>query len=233
MDTLAIIPARGGSKGILRKNLCEVGGVPLVVRAIQVGLAATKVCRVIVTTDDDEIADVSRSAGAEVLMRPQELAADDTPTLTVLQFVLEHLKKDGWLVDIVVLLEPTSPFRSAKLVDTCIAKFEDPQVNSVVTVTQLERNPYNIFKVNGDQAKRLIQKPVETFSRRQQFIHLKRVNGCIYATRVNSVSAGRIIDEPLRVVEMSAEDSVHIDTSLDLAMARFIAKRDSNDQFSD
>lgn len=223
MRTVAIIPARGGSKGIPRKNLREVGGVPLVVRAIRVGLAASRVDRVVVTTDDEEIAAVARSAGAEVVMRPPKLAADDTPTLPVLKFVLESLERDGWSADIVVLLEPTSPFRSPEVVDACIAKLDDPAVRSAATVTQLERNPYNIFEVEGDRAKRFIQEPAGIFTRRQQFIHLKRINGCIYVARTDTVRAGRLLEEPMRVVEMTAEDSVNIDTPLDLEMARLLA----------
>lgn len=226
MRTVAIIPARGGSKGIPRKNLREVGGVPLVVRAIQVGLAASRVDRVVMTTDDEEIAAVARLAGAEVVMRPPELAADDTPTLPVLKFVLEGMERDDWFADIVVLLEPTSPFRSPEEVDACIAKLDDPAVCSAATVTQLERNPYNIFEVEGDRAKRFVQEPAGIFTRRQQFTHLKRINGCVYVARAEAVRAGRLLEEPLRVVEMTAEDSINVDTPLDLELARLLAGRD-------
>lgn len=223
MATVAIIPARGGSKGVPRKNLREVGGVPLVARAVRVGLAATRIDRVIVTTDDEEIADCARAAGSEVIMRPPALAADDTPTLPVLGFVLDRLDAAGWRADIVVLLEPTSPFRSPAVVDACVAKLDDPQAGSALTVTQLERNPYNIFAVDGDRAERFIRAPDGAFTRRQQFAHLKRVNGCVYAARVGSIRDGRLIVEPVRVVEMSALDSINIDTPIDLELARMIA----------
>ena len=226
MRTLAIITARGGSKGVPRKNLLEVGGVPLVVRAVQSGLAAGRVDRVVATTDDEEIASVASAAGAEVIMRPVQLAADDTPTLPVLNFVLDQLEAKGWSPDRVVLLEPTSPFRTAAVIDACIAKLDDPDVASAVTVTQLERNPYNIFVVDDDHAERFIRDQATGFTRRQQFSHLKRVNGCVYAARRHVVRAGNLIQDPIRVVEMSTEDSINIDTPFDLAVARLRAERD-------
>ncbi len=223
MHTLAIIPARGGSKGIPRKNLQEVGGVSLVARAVQVGSAAFRVNRVVVSTDDEEIAAAARTAGAEVIMRPPELATDETPTLPVLQSVLEVLECGGWLADIVALLEPTSPFRSPQVVDACIDKLDDPEVLSAATVTQLERNPYNIFAVEGDHAKRFIREPAGTFVCRQQFRHLKRINGCVYVARSHTVRAGGFLEEPIRVVEMTAEESINIDTPFDLELARLLA----------
>lgn len=225
LHTVAIIPARGGSKGVPRKNLQTVGGIPLIARAVQVGCAASRVERVVATTDDEEIAAVARAAGAEVIMRPPELAADDTPTLPVLQFVLETLDRAGWHVTLVALLEPTSPFRTPQIVDACIAKLDDPEARSAATVVQLERNPYNIFSVQGDRAERFIREPSGTFTSRQQFTHLKRINGCVYVLRAAAVRTGRFLEPPLRVVEMTAEDSINIDTPLDLTLARLIEER--------
>jgi CMP-N-acetylneuraminic acid synthetase len=223
--TVAIIPARGGSKGIARKNLQEVGGVPLVVRAVHAGLRASRVDRVVVSTDDSEIAEIVRKSGGEVLMRPAHLAGDDAPTLPALQFTLDLLDRSGWVADRVALLEPTSPFRTGEVVDACVAKLDNPDVNSAVTVTQLERNPFNVFVVEGDRAERFVREPSGTFSQRQQFANLKRVNGCVYVSRAVHVREGRLLEMPLRVVEMSAEDSINIDTPLDLAVARMIADR--------
>ena len=203
----------------------EVGGIPLVVRAVQSALAAKRVDKVVVSTDDAEIAEAARNAGAEVLMRPAQLAADETPTIPVMQRVLDALEQSGWLAERVVLLEPTSPFRTGQVVDECIGKLDDPQVSSSVTVTQLERNPYNVFVVEGDRAERFVREPSGVFTRRQQFANLKRVNGCVYVTRAANIREGRLMDMPIRVVEMTADDSINIDTPLDLDMARLIAGR--------
>lgn len=223
--TLAIIPARGGSKGIPRKNLQLLADAPLVVHAIRVAMGATSIKRVVVSTDDKEIATVAGEAGAEVIMRPPTLADDVTPTIRVLQHAISILASEGWQPELVALLEPTSPFRTSDLVDTCMAKFDDPAVRSVVTVTQLDRNPFNIFVVKGDRAERFFKEPEASFTQRQQFRHLKRINGCVYAARAELIRAGRLLEDPIRAVEMPSHESINIDEPFDLEIARFIAKQ--------
>jgi CMP-N,N'-diacetyllegionaminic acid synthase len=225
VGVVAIIPARGGSKGIPRKNLRLLAGEPLVAHAIRIAKLAKRVDRVVLSTDDAEIAAVGASAGAEVLMRPATLASDTAPTLPVLNHVLDWLVAQDWEAHAVVLLEPTSPFRSAAVIEACVSKLDDPRVQSVITVTQLERNPYNIFVVDGDRAQGFIREPRYHFSRRQQFAHLKRLNGCVYVARADLVRAGQLVAEPLRVVEMSSDESINIDTFLDLELAQLVASR--------
>lgn len=225
-QVLAIIPARGGSKGIPRKNLRKLAGTPLVVWAIRAALGAERVTRTVVSTDDDEIASVSRQAGAEVVQRPTELANDTAPTLPVLVHALDALEADaGFTAAAVVLLEPTSPFRLSRHVDACIEKLFSGDTRSAITVTQVERNPHNVFSVAGDVAKRYVEAPTATYSQRQKIRHLKRLNGCVYATWTENIRAGRIVDDPIKVVEMSPEESVNIDTPLDLAVAEICAER--------
>ncbi|MDP6952822.1 MAG: acylneuraminate cytidylyltransferase family protein, partial [Alphaproteobacteria bacterium] len=225
-EILVIIPARGGSKGIPRKNLRKLAGVPLVVWAIRAALGAKLVTRTVVSTDDDEIAAVCRAAAAEVIIRPPELATDAAPTLPVLVQVLDAVEADEEFTPMaVVLLEPTSPFRLSRHVDACIEKLFSANTGSAVTVTQLERNPQFIFSVNGDAAERYIKEPVETFTQRDQFRHLKRLNGCVYATWTENIRAGRLVTEPFKIVEMSPEESVNIDTLLDFTLAELCAER--------
>lgn len=224
-SVLAVIPARGGSKGIPRKNLQLLGGIPLVEWAIRVATRASGVTRIVVSTEDVEIAAVSRRAGAEVLPRPDAFAQDDTPSLTVLQHSIDEMKKQGFLPDAVVLLEPTSPFRTATHVNACIENALLDGVRTCITVVQLERNPYNIFSVSGEQTERFIRVPDGSFSRRQEFPHLKRLNGCIYAMRPENIRDGRLVQEPLRVVEMRDEESINIDTPLDLEIARLLVQQ--------
>jgi len=219
-EVLALIPARGGSKGIPRKNLQLLAGAPLVVHAIRAACAARSVTRIVLSTDDEEIAAVGRAAGAELLRRPAELASDAAPTIPVLQHALEALQQDGTRFAAIVLLEPTSPFRTGALVDECVGKLLGSSARTVITVTQLERNPRNIFAVSGDDARFFVEKPDFQFTRRQDFRHLKRLNGCIYAMRPGNVTEGRILQEPIKVVEMPAEASINIDTPFDLETAR-------------
>jgi N-acylneuraminate cytidylyltransferase len=220
-EVVAIIPARGGSKGIPRKNLQPLRGVALVARAIRAAKRAKLIERVALTTDDDEIAALGVSEGADIVRRPAELSDDAAPTLPA---VLHAIATMG-SVDIVVVLEPTSPFRRPREIDACVEKLREPDTQSVVTVVQQERNPFNLFSVDGDRAIRFIEKPATTFTSRHQFAQLKRINGCVYATWAANVRAGHLVVAPIRVVEMSQETSVNIDTPLDFALAELVAER--------
>ncbi len=147
---LAIIPARGGSRSIPRKNIKLLHGIPLIVYSIAAGLAAKKVGRVVVSTDDSEIAGVARKYGAEVpFIRPAELAGDDTPDLPVFQHALKWLReKENYVPDIVVQLRPTSPFRPEGLVDEAIdILLTDDAADSVRAVTASGQNPYKMWRL--------------------------------------------------------------------------------------
>lgn len=221
---IAIIPARGGSKGILRKNLQTVGGIPLVVRALEAGIAAKRIDRVLLTTDDDEIAALGAPLGVEVLKRPAELATDEAPAMAVLAHAVSCADTSGPPPDAVVLLEPTSPFRTPAVIDACVEKLFDGETRTVLSVTQLERNPKYIFAVTGDRAAPLFDDPDLQFTRRQDFEHLKRVNGCVYAVQRQNIDAGELVLPPVRVVEMPPERAANIDTPFDLDFANFIAE---------
>lgn len=225
MFSVAVIPARGGSKGIPKKNLRLLGGMSLVARAIEIGQVSELIDLTVLTTDDEEIASVGREAGVRVIMRASELADDATPTIPVINHVLDQLKEDGLAPDIIVLLEPTSPFRTIEDVNKCIRKVCDRNVDSVITVTQLERNPNYIFSVADDFGEKYVKSPSEDFSQRQQFLHLKRLNGCVYATKADLIRSGRLVGDSVRVVEMSAERSINIDSPLDFELAELIAAR--------
>ena len=126
MDVLGLIPARGGSKGILRKNLASVGGRPLLAWTVDAARAATELTRVVVSTDDDEIA---AAADVEVLRRPAELAGDDTPMIDVVRHAVAELSPD-----VVVLLQPTSPLRRAEHVDAAVRLLLESGADAVVSV---------------------------------------------------------------------------------------------------
>lgn len=221
---IAVIPARGGSKGVPRKNLQPVAGIPLVVRAVRAALGSRRVARTVVSTDDDEIATIASDAGAEIVMRPWEMANDFAPLMPTLQHALSHYEARGQHFDGMVVLEPTSPFRTPVVIDSCIDKLFVGSTQSVVTVRALQRNPRYVFQVTGDDAEFFIKDPPVAFYRRQDFTHLKRVNGCVYATRIENIRRGEIIVEPIKVVEMSMLESANIDTPLDLRIAELCAE---------
>ncbi|HMJ74849.1 MAG TPA: acylneuraminate cytidylyltransferase family protein [Iamia sp.] len=151
--TVAIVPARGGSKGVPRKNLVEVAGRTLVDWAVAAGLAAVGVDRVIVSTDDAEIAREAERAGAEVpFVRPAALSGDDVTDLPVIQHVLDHLAEhEGSVPDLVVQLRPTSPVRPAGLVDRGIEILRRrPEVDSVRAVCEAPLTPYKMWTIDDD-----------------------------------------------------------------------------------
>lgn len=152
-EVLAIIPARGGSKGIPRKNIREFAGYPLIAYSIAAGLQADTITRVIVSTDDSEIAEVARVFGAEVpFLRPAELAQDDTLDLPVFEHALNWLyEQDGYRPDVVVQLRPTSPVRPSDLVDQAVQKLIDNRkADSVRGVVPAGQNPHKMWRIGAD-----------------------------------------------------------------------------------
>ncbi len=150
-ETLAIIPARGGSKGIPRKNIRDFAGYPLLAWSIAAGLQASSVNRVIVSTDDEEIAGVARDFGAETpFLRPAEFAQDDTTDLPVFEHALRSLAGDGYTHDVVVQLHPTSPIRPADCVDNAVKMLlAHPDADSVRGVVPAGQNPHKMWRLSG------------------------------------------------------------------------------------
>lgn len=222
---VAIVPARGGSKGIPGKNLRLLAGRSLVEHALRAGLAAASVDEVVLSTEDDAIAAVGAATGARVVRRPPELATDEAATLPVLAHVLQTLADEDRPADTVVLLEPTSPFRSPAIIDACVARLGRGDVAAVATVTQLERNPRYIFTVDGDVGQPYVRDPDPTFTRRQDMQRLKRVNGCVYVHPAAAILAARWLAPPIGTVEMDPLCAVNIDAPLDLDLAELTAAR--------
>jgi CMP-N-acetylneuraminic acid synthetase len=152
-EVLALIPARGGSKSIPRKNIRPFAGHPLIAYSIAAGLAAETVTRVIVSTDDEEIAAISRRYGAETpFLRPAEFSQDETPDLPVFQHALQWLEaSEGYRPEIVVQLRPTSPFRRTRHIDQAVLRLvEKPGADSVRTVCVPFQNPYKMWRIGSD-----------------------------------------------------------------------------------
>jgi N-acylneuraminate cytidylyltransferase len=147
---VAVVPARGGSKGIPRKNLRPLAGFPLLAWTIAAGRAAANVSTVIVSTDDEETAEVARGFGAEApFLRPAELARDDTPDLPVFDHALRWLERErGRLPELVVHLRPTSPFRPAGLVDEAVSLLRaHPEADSLRAVTAPSQTPFKMWRI--------------------------------------------------------------------------------------
>ena len=227
MTVLAIVPARGGSQGVRRKNLREVGGISLVGRAVRAARECELIHHVVVSTEDKEIRAEALRYGAEVpFARPPELADDATGTLQVVAHAVEQFERlSGLAVGTVVLLEPTSPFRTASHVRWALTKHAEGRFRTTITVCPLERKPENIF-VKADALVRYIKQPHERFIRRQDMQHLCRLNSAVYVLDRQALFAEQsLLVDPIGYVEMSALESVNIDEELDLEWAQFLADK--------
>lgn len=227
MTTLAIIPARGGSKGVARKNLRVVGGRSLLARAIDAALESEMIDHVVVSTDDEEIAGEARRCGAEVpFQRPAELASDKSAIEPAIKHAIDNFERTaGLVVQTLVLIEPTSPFRNAGHVRGALERFQAGDCRSVISVCPLERKPENIFAKSGGILERHIRNATP-YVRRQDMDHLCRLNSAVYVVgRETFKETGRLIVEPVGFVEMSGMESINIDEELDLVVAEVVASR--------
>lgn len=229
MEFLAIIPARGGSKGIARKNLREVHGRPLIEWSIRSALRAAKVGRVVVSTDDPEIGDVARRAGADVpFRRPAELALDTTPTEPVMLHALDELQQAGYRPDGVVLLQPTSPVRRPGSIDAAIELLERTGADSVLGVCE----NHHFFWRNREAPEALYD--YRNRPRRQDIPAADRwyrENGSIYVTRTAVLRGERNrLGGRIAMLVMTEEESWEVDSEADLRIvAALMAGMDAHD----
>lgn len=217
----AIIPARGGSKGVPRKNLQLVGGVPLVGRAVQAARGSQQVQGVFVSTDDPEIASVAREYGAEVIWRPEELASDTASSESALLHALEYLHSEkGMHVDLLVFIQCTSPFVESKDIDAMIAMLAIREADCIFTVTRFHGFVWKADEqvgavgVNHDRAVRPRRQ-----EREAEFLE----NGAVYIMRAAGFTQHkhRFFGKVL-MYEMPAERSLEIDDPSDLLLANLL-----------
>jgi CMP-N,N'-diacetyllegionaminic acid synthase len=218
MNVVALIPARGGSKGVPRKNLAPVAGKPLLHWTIQAAREAASVTRVVVSTDDEEIASEAESAGAEVLWRPAELAADEVSMAEVVGHAVEELGQ----VDVLVLLQPTSPLRSAEHVDGAVALLRDSGADGVVSIVEVPHNfePGSLMRLSGDRLERI----GDSVPRRQEKPTLYARNGpAVLALRADRIGAD-LYGGDLRGYVMDTASSLDIDTDHELRLAGLLLR---------
>jgi N-acylneuraminate cytidylyltransferase/CMP-N,N'-diacetyllegionaminic acid synthase len=221
VNTFALIPARGGSKGIPRKNIKMIAGKPLIVWTIEAALRSSLLSAVVVSTDDLEIAEVARRAGAQVpFMRPAELAQDQTPGLDPVLHALDELPQ----FDSVLLLQPTSPLRTTDDIDGCLNLVTQKKAPSVVSVTEAETHPYWTYRLNTDQTMaRFVD--VAPVARRQDLPAVFSLNGAMYFADANWLrDSGSLVSAETLAYVMSKEHSVDLDTPLDWKFAELLMK---------
>ena len=221
---LAIIPARGGSKGVPRKNIRLVAGKPLIAYSIEAALAVrARLHRLIVSTDDEEIARIARQYGAEVpFQRPPEMGADRVPMVPVLQHAVRTIEEqDGVRLDWVLLLQPTAPLRSADDIRAVIDLAECGGCDSVISVKQVfSEHPILMKRIEDDRLLPFCIEEKEGTRRQDYQPPAYMRNGAIYLTRRDVlVERGSIWGEVIRPYVMPEERSVNIDNELDLKLA--------------
>lgn len=230
-ETIAIIPARGGSKGIPKKNIARLAGKPLLAYSIEYSLDCPIVARTVVSTDDSEIADVARKYGAEVpFLRPPELASDDTPDYPVFAHALEWLQQhEGYTPELVVHLRPTSPLRPPGLIEKAVAMMtQDPEADCLRTVYETPITPYKMWRMEGSYLKPFVQlEGKESYNMPRQdlpvvFWH----NGVLDIIRASTILEKHSISGT-KILPLLMDDSfrtVDIDKPFDLIVAEAAIK---------
>ena len=225
--TVGLITARGGSKGIPRKNVLPLDGKPLIAWTIQTALESRLLEDVIVSTEDSEIASVAQKFGAQVpFLRPAHLAQDDSPHIDVVLHALDWLVKNRdqrpkW----VVLLQPTSPFRAAQDIDNAVQLALSQDANAVVSVTETSAHPYLTRTMDRKGRLKHFMKHCLAYPRRQDLPPAYAINGAVYVNKYRSLAASRsFYPKNTYGYVMPPERSLQIDTPWDLFLARLIVK---------
>jgi CMP-N,N'-diacetyllegionaminic acid synthase len=219
MKILAIIPARGGSKGVPAKNTKLLGGKPLLAYTSEIALQSKQLTEVIVSTEDDQIMTVARSLGIKVpFVRPTALAEDNTPTIDVIIHALQWYEKQKIYFDAVCLLQVTSPFRTVEFVDKAIEKFVESGCDSLVSVQKVphEYNPHWVFEVNPQGNLNIATGETEIISRRQELPTAYHRDGSVYITKTEVLlKEHSLYGKSTAFIESDPDLYVNIDTMED------------------
>lgn len=221
---LFIIPARGGSKGVLRKNIRDLAGKPLIAWTIEEAKKSKFADRIILSSDDEEIIQVAKHYGCEVpFIRPKELAQDDTPGIDPVLHAID--KCPGY--DYVVLLQPTSPLRTAEDIDGCIQFFLDNHADTCVTVKEVDESPYWMYTKNDEGQLTNLIKQDFLITRRQELPKVYKLNGAVYVAKTERLKQTKsFLSEETVAFVMPKNRSVDIDIEDDFPMCEWIIKRE-------
>ncbi|MDI3540979.1 MAG: CMP-N,N-diacetyllegionaminic acid synthase [Thermosediminibacterales bacterium] len=224
---VAIIPARGGSKGVPRKNIRKLNGKPLIAYTIEEALKSRYIDRVVVSTEDIEIAEISKFFGAEVpFLRPRELAQDDTPGIEPLIHAVNYLlHEENFAFDYVMCLQCTSPLRNAKQIDEAIREVYSKNADSAVSICESEISPYWMKIIEDGKIKDFI-KSDKFYTRRQDLPVVYRLNGAIYIAKLEIILDRKTwyTDNTIPII-MDRISSIDIDDEIDFQFAEFLLKR--------
>ena len=229
MELLGVIPARGDSKGIARKNVAPLCGKPLLAWTCEAALACPTLTRVVVSTDDQEIADVAKKYGVSTpFLRPPELAQDDTPMIPVLQHLLRTMEeREQYRPDAIVLLQPTSPLRTAAHITRAIQIFTETGADTVVSVTPVAHNvhPHSLMRMQDGELLRLDDAPLKLRRQDKEPLYARNGPAIIIVRTTLLLQEGIFYGKHCKPFVMDRVSSVDIDDAEDLAYAEFLLSR--------
>jgi CMP-N-acetylneuraminic acid synthetase len=233
MKILGLIPARGGSKGIPKKNIKKLGGKELIRYTIEMSLKCSDINELIVSTDDENIAHISREAGANVpFLRPKELAADTSPTIDTIVHALQFFKEKNIHFDAVCLLQPTTPFRTSEDIQNAIQIFKKSKADSLISVREVPHvyNPHWIFEPQKNSDFLKLATGEETIiSRRQDLPKAYHRDGSIYITKSEIIlNQNSLYGQNIAYYLTKNDHDVNIDTMGDWRKAEAVLNKNSN-----
>ena len=220
-SVLAIVPARGGSKRLPRKNVLPLHGKPLIVWSIEAGLRSKYVDKVIVSSEDSEVLEIARNSNAETIERPIALASDDVSSFDVVEHALNSIQAG---VDILVLLQPTSPLRTEMHIDQALSLMMNRKANAIVSVSAAEHPPlWSNTLPDDDNMESFLDESVANV-RSQDLPKFFQVNGALYICRTKQLLHKKsfFLKNDIFAYRMSRRDSIDIDEYLDLKLAELI-----------
>lgn len=220
---LGLIPARGGSKGIPHKNIIDLCGKPLISYTIEEGKKSKYIDYLLVSTDDDEIARISKEYGASVpFLRPSCLATDTSKTIEVVLHGIKELKKAGKTYSTLVLLQPTQPLRTSEDIDKAIECFFNSNEEPLVSICEVDEHPILVRTITGGKLINLLN--ISSTCRRQDLPKYYRVNGCIYINNIAQINENTSFNDNTIPYIMDRNRSIDIDEMDDLIMARHLLR---------
>jgi len=220
MKIIAIIPARGGSKGIAKKNIIDLAGKPLMAWSIDAALQSAYISKTIVSSDDQQILAVAAEYGAQPLLRSKDLATDSSPTAPLVVHALEHYQALGEKFDYMVLLQPTSPLRQSKDIDQAIEQMIEQKASALISVFIPKHTPFKAFKENAQGFLEGLVDNETPFKRRQDLPPTYMPNGAIYIVAVASfLKSHQLFTDNTIPYIMPESQSLDIDTLDDMAQA--------------
>jgi len=217
---LAVVPARGGSKRLPRKNILDLGNKPLIAWSIEAGLNSRYVDKVIVSSDDDEILNIAKKYNSEIIKRPASLASDTATSFDALKHTIENVET----YDYIILLQPTSPLRSSQHIDEAIELLMSKNADAIISITEMDHSPLwsNTLSEDGDMST-FLREEVKNI-RSQDLEKYYRINGAIYICETERLlkKENFFIDDNIFSYVMDRKSSIDIDEDIDFHLAQYL-----------